>query len=173
LSPASETRVDLLRLLAELDDDRAAAQRRRDVIAALSDRKDVWLDGSPFLAVVALELHHYYSALERCLERIILAFEGKLPGAPDWHRELLHLATLAVPDVRPGILSKAAERPLAELMRFRHFLRHAYAAELESGRLRVLASGLLEAHPQVTADLDAFQRHVRHAADALRPSAGG
>lgn len=168
MSPSAETRIDLLRLLAELGDDLEAAEKRRAEIEQAVARDDAFAPGSPLLAVIALSLHHYYGAVERCLERAVIGFEGKLPAGADWHRELLRLATLALPGVRPAILRKSTEVGLAELMRFRHFLRHAYAADLAPERLRTLATALLADHGDVVADLEVFRTHVRSCADALR-----
>lgn len=53
-------------------------------------------------------------------------------------------------------------------MRFRHFLRHAYAADLDPARLRALATSLLAAHADVVADIETFAAHVRACADALQ-----
>jgi hypothetical protein len=52
----------------------------------------------------------------------------------DWHRQLLAAAARPLPGLRPALVPPTAERAWGEVLRFRHFLRHAYAVDLD-GRL--------------------------------------
>lgn len=89
--------------------------------------------GEPEAAFVALALDHAYQALEQ----VLVAFERalRLPerAGEHWHRKLLADAARPLPGVRPAIIS--AERDWEELLGFRHFLRHAYSADLDPVRL--------------------------------------
>jgi len=63
-----------------------------------------------------------------------------------------------IPDTRPAVLSRETIRDLRELLSFRHFMRHAYAVELESERLEDLANALALVDSRLAADLDVFER---------------
>jgi hypothetical protein len=69
---------------------------------------------------------------------VLVAFERalRLPerSGEHWHRALLADAALELTGVRPPLV--AEERDWEELLAFRHFLRHAYAADLDATRLR-------------------------------------
>jgi hypothetical protein len=55
---------------------------------------------------VALNIHSFYSGLERVLEKIASAVEGSLPQGVNWHQELLDQMALEIPNVRPAVISE-------------------------------------------------------------------
>jgi len=99
--------------------------------------------GLPEASLVALSLDHAYQAFEEILLRIERAVGLPERQGADWHRALLADAVLSLPDIRPPLVPEPAERSWDELRRFRHFLRHAYAVDLDPVRL-----GANVAHPR-------------------------
>lgn len=91
--------------------------------------------GQPEAALVALSLDHAYQAFEQILVRVEQALGLPARTGEHWHRRLLADATEVVPGVRPAIVPKSIERRWEALLGFRHFLRHAYAVELDPDRL--------------------------------------
>jgi hypothetical protein len=87
--------------------------------------------GAPEAALVALSLDHAYQAFEQVLCRVEQALHLPERSGQHWHRRLLADATEPLPRVRPAIVPELAERNWEELLGFRHFLRHAYAVELD------------------------------------------
>ena len=86
-------------------------------------------------ALVALSLDHAYQAFEQLLVTVERAL-GLPPRLGDrWHRALLADAARPIPSVRPEVLPAKAEADWEEILGFRHFLRHAYAVELDPARL--------------------------------------
>ena len=59
-------------------------------------------------------------------------------------------------EVRPALLDAATARGLAELLRFRHVVRHLYAYELEPDQVQRLLWRALELWPAVEQRLAAF-----------------
>ena len=115
---------------------------------------------------MALALDRYYSSLESSFEAILRVFDGDVPSGSDWHRALLARVAQPTP-TRPAVLRAEGAACLAELLRFRHFLRHGYAVELDWARLEPLATAHVGVHARVVADLAAFGTHVeRCLADA-------
>jgi hypothetical protein len=117
-------------------------------------------------AIVALGLHRWYSALEAILERIERTF-GTLPSGPDWHLDLLEGATFEMPETRPPILPAAELDRLREILKFRHFLRHAYAVELDRIKPTALVGDLTAVDAPVGRALEAFETYLVAAAHAL------
>ncbi len=108
---------------------------------------------------MAVALDHYYSSIEASLEMISRVFDGAAPAGADWHRSLLHAMRLTTP-TRPRVVVAQTADGLEDLLAFRHFLRHAYAADLEWSRMRSLAAALPALHQMVGADLAALRDYV-------------
>jgi hypothetical protein len=86
-------------------------------------------------ALVALSLDHAYQAFESILVRL-----ERVAGLPErtgasWHTEVLADAALAIPGLRPPIFPTEAHGDWDALLRFRHFLRHAYVVNLDPSKL--------------------------------------
>ena len=87
------------------------AQRIRDEVAEIGRTLDAvsrhWqrfqkarVDQDAYLNSVALNLHGFYSGVERVLELIALELDSGTLGGEAWHAELLQQMMLAVPKVR-------------------------------------------------------------------------
>jgi hypothetical protein len=109
----------------------------------------------------ALRLQSLYTGVERCLQLIVRVFNGGTPEGSDWQRGcwkrwlLDRMATAT--DSRPAVLSPAVRTGLAELLAFRHVVRHLYAYELEADRVRQLLQRAIALWPGIEADLGRFQ----------------
>ena len=64
-------------------------------------------DESAYLDSVALNLHGFYSGLERLFELIARHVDGAVPSGETWHRDLLQRMTQDMAGVRPAVLSQA------------------------------------------------------------------
>ncbi|HVZ32969.1 MAG TPA: hypothetical protein VG963_11110 [Polyangiaceae bacterium] len=152
MSPV-DTRLTALRAEIERDWQQVQkhAQRAHDTDPALRDADAAW---------VALSLDHAYQALEQLLVRIERALRLPERTGQHWHRQLLAEATEPLPGVRPALVPKSVERDWEQLLGFRHFLRHAYAVDLDPERLRSNAQRLRRAvaatDPLMIALLDAL-----------------
>jgi hypothetical protein len=60
-------------------------------------------------------------------------------------------------EARPAVLSHAVRAALAELLAFRHVVRHLYAYELDDDRVRLLLQRATALWPAIEADLKRFQ----------------
>lgn len=91
--------------------------------------------GAAEAALVALSLDHAYQAFETILVR--LERSAGLPERPgaSWHTALLADAAMAIPGLRPALFPPEAHADWDALLRFRHFLRHAYVVDLDPGKL--------------------------------------
>lgn len=88
-------------------------------------------------ALVALSLDHAYQAFEAILVRL-----ERVAGLPErigasWHTALLADAAVAIPGLRPPLFPAEAHADWDALLRFRHFLRHAYVVDLDPSQLVV------------------------------------
>lgn len=83
------------------------------------------------VGAVALYLQNLYTSIEEILRRVADDLDGSVPSGDDWHRELLGQMALELPEVRPRLLSPPLRDDLDVLRRFRHLVRHAYAADFD------------------------------------------
>ncbi len=111
-------------------------------------------------AFVALALDHAYQAFETLLVRLERALELPARSGGDWHSAVLTDAALELPGVRPAILTADAVLHWNHLRRFRHFLRHAYAVDLDpehlSNNVRHLRDAVTETAAPLRALIDAL-----------------
>jgi hypothetical protein len=160
-------RLELLRLAGEITADVAVldqvARRCADARPPLQRSPD-----RGALAIVAVDLHRYYTAVENVLERIERVVGALPPAGPAWHKDLLLGAARDLADARPVIVSPGVTADLEALLAFRHFFRHAYAVEFDPVRLDELASRLARVHEPVTEDLRRFAAHLLAIAAGLR-----
>ncbi len=108
-------------------------------------------------AELAHDLHGFYTAFEALGERVARDLDGDVPTGPGSHASLLQQLAVEVPGVRVRVLDPDALRQMDALRRFRHFLRHAYAVELEPEPLLARAADVAAAGPALERGLDAFE----------------
>ena len=148
--PVREALEDLLQ---RIDLDRAARQRLVDEVRTYfpDDEPD-----RPVVALMAVDLDRYYTCLEATLETVIRVLDGVVPSGAEWHRALLDVASQPG-DSRPALVSPETMQALLQLLRFRHFMRHAYAVDLDWAKLRPLATQLPVLNSLVSNDLKALR----------------
>lgn len=112
------------------------------------------------LALLAIDLHSYYTKLESLLERVLVSFEGHAPRGESGHAGLLRVAALAVPGIRPAIFGQGVRDALDELRKFRHFFPHAYALDLRADKLDRVIELFIPAYPLIDKELVAFVAFV-------------
>ena len=121
---------------------------------------------SAYLDSVALNLHGFYSGLERLFELIARHVDGALPSGETWHRDLLQRMTQDIAGVRPAVLSQGTALSLDEFRRFRHLVRSVYTVCLVPEKMAGLMSALPELWPAVRAELLAFADFLEALAQA-------
>ena len=109
---------------------------------------DGYLDG------VALNLHGFYTGVERLFEDIARETEEGIPTGPDWHQSLLLQVSAEIPGTRPPAITQETRYCLDEYRSFRHLIRNIYT--LRPDRLKELAEGLRACYEAVVHDLRAF-----------------
>ncbi len=120
---------------------------------------------------MALNLHGFYSGVERIFEDIGRTVDESLPEGPDWHRKLLLQMSAEVEHVRPAVVSRMTRLCLDEYRAFCHVLRNVYAFSLRPSRINELADELESCHVAVITDLERFMQFLESCADDAKMSA--
>lgn len=113
-------------------------------------------DKEYFIAAAAFELHGFYTGVERLLELIATEVDGGQPSGRRWHRDLLTQMSLAVPGLRPAVLSSDTVAALSHYLDFRHVVRNVYTFSLRAERVVELVQGVRPAFDLTQHDLLAF-----------------
>jgi len=125
------------------------------------DQQDVYLDS------VALNLHGFYSGVERLFELIARHVDRDLDLATGetWHQDLLQRMTKDIQE-RPALIGGESASTLDELRRFRHLVRNVYTFNLVPEKMDPLVSSLPELWPRLRAELLAFADFLEDVAQA-------
>ena len=116
----------------------------------ISDQQEVYIDS------VALNLHGFYSGLERIFELIARHVDESIPSGDLWHRDLLKQMSQEQKDLRPAVIGTGNFSSLDELRRFRHLVRNVYTFNLVPEKVEPIVSDLPALWSKVQAEILAF-----------------
>ena len=111
---------------------------------------EFYLDG------VALNLHSFYTALERIFELIASTVDRIKPQGENWHQELLRQMATEIELVRPADISRKTRDTLDEYRGFRHVVRNRYSFNLSSSKMEPLVNKLPKLVNEIQTELDHF-----------------
>lgn len=123
-------------------------------------------DQDAYVDSVALNLHGFYSGVERLFELIARHVDHALPTGETWHRDLLQQMAHDAEDVRPAVISQDSVVPLDEFRRFRHLVRNVYTMNLVPDKMTGLMSALPGLWTRLRAELLAFADYLQELAQA-------
>ena len=121
--------------------------------------QDVYLDA------VALNLHGFYSGLERLFELIARRLDDSLPSGEFWHRDLLFQMGQEIQGVRPAVISRQNAGKLDEFRRFRHLVRNVYTINLLPDRMNKLILDLPDLWSHLRTELVSFADFAKDLSD--------
>lgn len=153
------------RIREELGEVARVAERARTLAQRAKTTGD---DG--YWDAVALNLHAFYTAIERILETIARDVDGWVPSGPSSHRDLLIQMAAELPGRRPSVVSRSLRDCLEEYRAFRHLVRNIYTFSLRPQRLAELADALPACLEALHRDLGAFAALLE--GDEPAPSGG-
>lgn len=168
MSPDARAALTALSLLrTEFQANRQGMERRFLELSGLLGRWEMARTEYPWQVVAAVALHAWFTALESALERVGRTLDRTVPAGPRSHVTLLAQCAVEVPGVRPALYAAEHLRDLEELLKFRHFFRHAYDVQLDPVLLEAEARRVARLHPQLSASLDAFDQFLAKAIEDL------
>lgn len=138
------------RELIDLEKAMDRAGRAAKVASQESTDSDLYVDAA------ALNLHDFYTGLERIFQQIASVVDETVPVGAEWHRDLLEQMCIAFPEVRPAVLSLTTCRALGEFMRFRHVVRNVYAYNFDPYRVTRLVEDGAKLFSLIKAELNQF-----------------
>jgi hypothetical protein len=117
---------------------------------AEQSQDDRYIDG------VALNLHSFYTGLERIFELIAAEVDRSVVQSPHWHQQLLRQMATPIPEVRPAVISDDVRDKLDRYRGFRHVVRNIYAFEIDQELIAPLLRDLAATFESVKADIRSF-----------------
>ena len=109
-----------------------------------------------YIGTLALNLHGFYTGVERCLEEVARQLDESVPSGTDWHRRLLRQMTAELPDLRPPVIQSETRHRIDEYRSFRHVVRNVYTFDLQPDRVVVLAEKLVATFTAFKSDMETF-----------------
>lgn len=130
----------------------------RSVVRASAawERGKASADQDYYLDAVALNLHGFYSGVERLFELTARHIDRAVPNSESWHQDLISQMAQEMADVRPAMISTDVAAGLDEYRRFRHLVRNVYATNLAPTKMQGLLARLQPLRNQLRAELTAF-----------------
>ncbi|MEO0537034.1 MAG: hypothetical protein AAF215_24645 [Cyanobacteria bacterium P01_A01_bin.123] len=147
-------------LIGQLQQDLAELERLVRETTRLLQKFQTTRD-EDYLGTIALNLHSYYTGVERLLEDIARTLDEFIPEGADWHRRLLRQMSAELPDLRPPVLSVATRQVLDDYRAFRHVVRNIYSFDLRSDRIESLGNQIGQIHQQFQGDVMKFCEFLR------------
>ena len=114
-----------------------------------------------YLDSVALNLHGFYSGLERIFEKIAASVDGSIPEGANWHQELLHQMSMEIKGIRPAVISPDLKERLEEYRGFRHVVRNVYTYHLSPEKIKPLVDKVKEVITNSEKELSAFAKFLQ------------
>ncbi len=155
-----QERENLSHVLAELEKHGLYPEVRSDRIGGFR------LTDDEAMRIVGSILHDFYTFFENMARAVASRIDRSVPSGDEWRKELLTQMVLAIPGLRPSLISARTARLLEPYRGFRHVFRNVYGFQLDPGRTLDLVRGLAEAVLALQEDLDTFVREMR---SALQP----
>jgi len=109
-----------------------------------------------YLDSVALNLHSFYTALERIFELIAITIDQVKPQGENWHQELLRQMAAEIKLVRPSVISRETRNSLDEYRGFRHVVRNVYSFNLSATKIEPLVKKLPNLFNNIQNELENF-----------------
>ncbi|MHB1681183.1 MAG: ribonuclease toxin HepT-like protein [bacterium] len=103
---------------------------------AVDKNDDLYLDS------VALNLHSFYSGIEKIFKIIAKEIDGSFPDKSNWHEELLIQMSLNIPNIRPPVISDKLKNDLQDYRSFRHLIRNIYTYNVNPEKIKPLVQKL-------------------------------
>lgn len=119
------------------------------------------LEDAAAARIIGSILHDYYTAVEKIFETVASRIDKSIPTGDQWHKELLDQMALAIPGVRPPVISPQTARRLDPYRGFRHVFRNVYGFNLSTRRMIDLLRDLPATSQALQEDLDRFASEMR------------
>ncbi len=116
-----------------------------------------------YLDSVALNLHSFYSGLERIFALVAETVDNDVPQGENWHQKLLHQMSLEVAGVRPAVISISVYDRLNDYRGFRHVVRNIYTYRFDSAKIEKLVAAVPGLFEEVKAEIQAFVNFLEQA----------
>lgn len=147
-------------LLGRMEVERADLDRLVSRAESLMDKARKTGDDG-YLDAVALNLHGFYTGVERIFKDIARSLDDSVPAGPDWHKRLLLQMSAEIPDVRPPVIRPETRHCLDDYRGFRHIVRNVYTFPFRFSRIAELADQLRICYGAVIADMEALASFLR------------
>lgn len=112
--------------------------------------------------VFAIRLQQLYSSIVNLFLQTVKAFENPIEKIDTFDQALLLRMNIAIPKIRPAILSKQSFNFLEKLRIFCHFINQAYDQEFDEQEFSLPQGALKISYSEVESDLKKFRLFIQN-----------
>lgn len=113
-----------------------------------------------YLGTIALNIHSFYTGVERIFKQIAQTIDGSVPDTPNWHRQLLRQMSSPVISKRSPVIDIKTRDLLENYCSFRHVIRNIYSFNLQPEPVQKLAEDLPYCFDLLQQDLQNFTEEM-------------
>ncbi|MDB9419863.1 nucleotidyltransferase family protein [Microcystis aeruginosa] len=113
-----------------------------------------------YLGTIALNIHSFYTGVERIFKQIAQTIDGSVPDTPDWHWQLLRQMSSPVISKRSPVIDVKTRDLLENYCSFRHVIRNIYSFNLQPEPVQKLAEDLPYCFDLLQQDLQNFTEEM-------------
>ncbi len=124
-------------------------QELEDLVFVIHRVERIWEQSArypddSYIDATALNLHGFYSGIERMFEVIAVGVDQTIPEGSHWHIDLLRQMSVEIPGVRPAVIEPSLRDKLDKYRGFRHVVRNVYTYNLDADLIDLLVRQLPE-----------------------------
>jgi len=114
-----------------------------------------------YIDSVALNIHGFYSGIERILTIIAENIDDNVPSGKDWHASLIDQMTKEIVKIRPAIISEELAKQLNEYRGFRHIVRKVYSYNFKPENIEQLVTNIKPVFNNFKLHINAFNDFLK------------
>jgi len=139
----------------------ADLERLDDIYAKISSSEREYAVTEKYAVSVEISfyINQLYTGFERIFKNIASFFENNI-NEEKWHFSLLERMSIEIEGIRPAVISRESFTWLNELRGFRHFFRHAYNADIEQDKLKIVLKRVFLLREKYTSELQVFYKFL-------------
>lgn len=149
--------VEYILLKNEIIDELSNIERiMKRALLAYEHFEKTELDRDIYLDSVALNLHSFYSGIEKIFESIANKVDRYTVTGQSWHKDLLVQMNTPIDNVRPPVISKETKQNIQEYLDFRHVVRNVYAYNFDPEKLGRLVHNAVKIYQDFQGEIRLF-----------------
>jgi len=133
----------------------------KNISEVVSRSINIWNKGAiigddMYIDATALNLHSFYSGIEKIFVIVAEGVDQSKPSSSSWHKALIQQMGAEIKGIRPQVISDSLINRLDNYRGFRHVVRNVYTYTLDERNIKLLVDELEDIMKALTKELLIF-----------------